>query len=205
VTRTRYRLACAALACGLAALGASAAPPAGLTEAQRRALAAGDVVVLDALPPQASASAHGGTALAILEAPPDAVWRVITDYRGHPRYYPRVTAAEVVSQDERRVLVRYTAAIGPFSFGFHMYKYPDAVRRRVEWQLATDHANTLFRENSGYWQVDEAERGSLVAYAIGVRTLLPAFLTRGAERDSLVDTINALRPLVETPPRPRAR
>jgi hypothetical protein len=185
------------VACGLAATGAPAALPAALSASQRHALAAGEVVVLDLLPPRASASAHGGTALAILRAPPEAVWRVLTDYPGHPRYYPRVVSAEVVRADERRVLVRYVARIGPFSFRFHMYKYPDTARRRIEWELASDHSNTLFRENSGYWQVDGAEGGSLVAYAIAVRTVLPAFLTRGAARDSLADTINALRPLVE--------
>ena len=153
--------------------------------------------MLEALPPRASAAARGGTALAIVRASPEKVWRVLIDYRGHPRYYPRVTSAEVVEADERHALVRYTVAIGPFSFNFHMNKYPDAARRRIDWQLAEDRANSLFRENSGYWRVEDVEGGSLVVYAVGVRTVLPGFLTRGAERDSLVDTINALRSLVE--------
>jgi len=45
--------------------------------------------------------------------------------------------------------------------------------------------------------VDPAEGGSLVTYAIAVRTILPGFVTLGAERDSLVDTIQRLRKLVE--------
>ena len=113
------------------------------------------------------------------------------------RYYPRVTGVEVLEIDERHALVRYEVGIGPFSFGFHMNKYPDPVRRRIEWQLADGRANSLFRENSGYWQLDEAAGGTLVTYAIAVRTILPAFATSGSERDSLVDTIKALRKLAE--------
>jgi len=155
------------------------------------------VIVLDALPPKAGKSAHGGTALGIVRASPDRVWRILIDYPGHTRYYPRVTGVEVLQADARHALVRYEVGIGPFSFAFHMDKYPDASRRRIEWKLADGRANSLFRENTGYWQLDAEPGGSLVTYAIAVRTILPAFATYGSERDSLVDTIRALRKLAE--------
>jgi hypothetical protein len=44
--------------------------------------------------------------------------------------------------------------------------------------------------------IDEAAGRTVVTYAVAVRTLLPAFATRGAERDSLVRTITAMRKLV---------
>jgi ribosome-associated toxin RatA of RatAB toxin-antitoxin module len=194
----RSRVALVVLAGGLLA-AASTAPPAGISEDVRRRLAAGEVVVTDALPPGASKTARGGTAVAIARASPEQVWRVIVDYGGHPRYYPRVTEAEVVESDERHVLVRYRVTVRPFSFDFYMDKYPDHRRRRVEWHLADGHSHGLFRENSGYWQVDATDDAdaSLVTYAIAVRTMLPAFVTGGAERDSLIDTVTALRKLVE--------
>jgi ribosome-associated toxin RatA of RatAB toxin-antitoxin module len=165
----------------------------------RRRLAAGEVVVSDALPPGASATARGGTAVGIVRASPEQVWRVIVDYPGHPRYYPRVTSTEVVERDDRHVIVRYVVTVFPFSFDFYMDKYPDARRRRVEWHLADGRAHGLFRENSGYWQVDAADDPgtSVVTYAIAVRTVLPAFVTGGAERASLIETVTALRKLVE--------
>ena len=166
-----------------------------------RRLAAGEVIVTDTLPPGASTTARGGTAVALLRASPEQVWRVIVDYRSHPRYYPHVTAADVVATDERHAIVRYRVAVGPFSFGFYMQKYPDPLRRRVEWRLADGRPHGLFRENSGYWQVDAADAGhaSLVTYAVGVRPMLPAFVTGGAETASLIETVTALRKLVETP------
>jgi ribosome-associated toxin RatA of RatAB toxin-antitoxin module len=181
---------------GLAAAAAGAASL-GLSADQQHRLAAGEVVVLDILPPGASKSAGGGTAVALVRAAPESVWSVLVDYRGHPRYYPRVVSAEVVEADAHHALVRYTVGVGPFSFGFHMIKYPDPVQRRIEWHLDSNHPNNFFRENTGYWQVDAAEGGSQVTYAIAVRTILPGFVTSGAERESLVDTIKKLRKLVE--------
>ncbi|HEX7784607.1 MAG TPA: SRPBCC family protein [Methylomirabilota bacterium] len=190
--RARATAVLATLALGL--LAATGGPSRG-ADADR--LAAGEVVVADTLPPGASPSAGGGTARGLVRASPEAVWAILVDYRGHPRYYPRVISAEPVEVDGQHALVRYEVGIGPFSFEFHMMKYPDPARRRVDWHLDPDRPNNFFRENRGYWQVDGAEGGSLVTYAIAVRTILPGFVTSGAERRSLVDTINKLRKVVE--------
>jgi len=190
-----FALLSALAACALATNVAAALPP--LTEDQRHRLAARDVIVLDTLPPAAGKSAQGGTALAIVRASPEDVWRVLTDYRGHPRFYPRVTAVDVLQADERHALVRYQVGIGPFSFAFYMDKYPDPQRRRIEWKLAEGRANSLFRENAGYWQIEEADGATVVTYAIAVRTLVPGFLTMGSERDSLAGTVTAMRNVVE--------
>ena len=190
-------LALVSVAFGLAPAALGGAAPPDLSADQRQRLSAGEVVVLDTLPAGASKSAGGGTAVGLVRAAPERVWPVLVDYRGHPRYYPRVVSAEVVEADSQHALVRYEVGVGPLSFGFHMVKYPDPVRRRIEWHLDASRPNNFFRENTGYWQVDPAEGGSLVTYAIAVRTILPGFVTLGAERDSLVDTIQRLRKLVE--------
>lgn len=194
--RARATLVLAATAFGLVAGSGATSLGAGADQPGR--LAAGEVVVLDTRPPGASESAEGGTAVGRVRAAPERVWAVLVDYRGHPRYYPRVISAEPVEVDARHALVRYEVGIGPFSFGFHMMKYPDPARRRIDWRLDPAHPNNFFRENTGYWQVDPAEDGgSLVTYAIAVRTILPGFITRGAERRSLVETIEKLRAVVE--------
>jgi ribosome-associated toxin RatA of RatAB toxin-antitoxin module len=197
----RVLLALALLAGGL--LAAAPASLRELSEDDRKRLKAGDVLVADTLPRGASESARGGTALGLVRASPEQVWHVLIDYPGHPRYYPRVVAAEVVGRSERGVLVRYEVGLGLFSFGFHMEKFPDERRRRIDWHLAEGYSHGLFRENSGYWQVDAADADSLVTYALAVRTLLPGFITRSAERESLTETVIALRKLVEAEARPR--
>jgi ribosome-associated toxin RatA of RatAB toxin-antitoxin module len=191
----RYQIPLILIAWGLL-LGAATPPTLGLSDEQRRRLSAGEVVVLDTLPPGASKEARGATGMATVRATTEQVWRVLTDYRGHVRYYPRVTGVDVLEADERHVLVRYEVGVGPLTFAFHMNKYPDPVRRRIEWQLAEGKPNSIFRENSGYWQVDEAREGTLVTYAFAFRTTLPAFATSGSERQSAFDTITSLRKVV---------
>ena len=95
--------------------------------------------------------------------------------------------------------VRYRVGVGRFSFRFYMVNYPDPRQRRVEWHLAEGRPHGLFRENSGYWQVNATDDGaaSLVTYAIAVRVMLPASVTARGERASLTETIVALRKLVE--------
>ena len=173
--------------------GAWATPPS-LSPDQRQRLDAGEIVLLDTLPPGASASAQGGTAVGAVCAPASVVWAILVDWRNHPAIYPRVTRAEVLHADASRVRVRYTLAVRPFSFDVDMDKYPDAARRRVEWRLAGEQPSRFFAESSGYWQVDETGPAStVVTYAGASRTLVPGFLTRGSHRDSLVSTVDALR------------
>ena len=178
--------------------GARATPPP-LSPDQRRHLDAGDVVLLDMLPPGASSSAQGGTAVAVVCAAPSVVWNVLVDYRNHPAIYPRVTRAEVVHANASRVRVRYTVSIGPFPVDVDMDKYPDAARRRVEWHLAEERPNRFFSESSGTWQVDEAGAASIVTYAVATRSLVPGFMTRASHRDSLVATVAAVRTQAKHP------
>ena len=48
--------------------------------------------------------------------------------------------------------------------------------------------------------MDARKDGSLVAYAMAVRTYLPGFLTAASQRDSLVETIIKLRGVVMKTP-----
>jgi ribosome-associated toxin RatA of RatAB toxin-antitoxin module len=199
------RLLGPALAAAVLLASPTPAAAVALSEDQQRQVAEGEVVVLDARPPGASPGAGGGTAVAVVPAPVERVWAVLTDYPGHPRYYPGVVAAEVLETTGLRVLVRYTVRVGLLTFRFHMRKTADPPRRRIEWQLAEERSNGLLRENSGYWLVEARPGGSLVTYAIAVRSYVPAFLTAGSERESLVDTVNGLRRVVAGSGPPGAR
>jgi len=155
-------------------------------------------VVIDRLPAGGDvARSAGGTAVAVVHAPQAAVWRVLVDYRHHSGLYPRVVAADVLESGEGRALVRYVVTVGPFSFGFHVNNYPQEALGHLAWRLARERRNDLFRDSWGYWQVDADPRGSIVTYAMAARTVLPTFLTRGAERDGLVETVRAVRARAE--------
>jgi hypothetical protein len=170
-----------------------------LTQDEQRRLDVGEIVTLDVLPPGGAAQpAQGGTVVSLVRARAEAVWQVLVDYPGHRGLYPRVVRAEVLQSDAARTLVRYVVGLGLFAFGFHVNNYADEASRRIVWRLAQDRPNDLFLDSWGYWQLDTESRGTLVTYAMAARTMLPAFLTRGAERDGLVQTIKAVRARAES-------
>jgi ribosome-associated toxin RatA of RatAB toxin-antitoxin module len=192
------RIATLCLALFIVAASPQPAKAVDLTDDQRRRLEGGEVVVVNVLPPGGSGKpSQGGTALALTRAPVEAVWQVVVDYRRHSGLYPRVVAADVLEADAEHSLVRYVLGIGPFAFGFHVDNFADEPRRRLEWRLASERRNDLFRESWGYWQIEPDPRGAMVTYAMAARTVLPAFLTRGAERDGLVETLKAVRQRAE--------
>jgi ribosome-associated toxin RatA of RatAB toxin-antitoxin module len=180
---------------------ADTAMVAGRTSEQDARLASGEVLVSPALPPGADVGALGGTVAALVHASPDAVWEVLVDYPHHSGLFPRVVGAQVLESAGRRTLVRYVIAVGPFSFGFHVNNYPDPGHRQLDWRLANDRRNDLFRASTGYWRLEPHPHGVVLTYAMAARTVLPAFVTRGAERDGLVETIKAVRERAEQRPR----
>jgi hypothetical protein len=193
----RYQRLLAALALIVAGQAAWAKPPS-LSPAEVRRLDRGEVLVLDVNPPGGSRRAgQGGTAIAATLAPPEVVWRVLVDYPRHAGLFPRVARADVLEAEPGRALVRYAVQVGPFAFRFHVQNHLDAARRRLSWHLDATRPNDLFRESWGYWQVERWGEGSLVTYAMAAETMLPAFLIRGAERDSLVQTVRAVRDRAE--------
>lgn len=190
---------CAPLVALLIVAGSPAlANPVGLSDGELRRLDHGEVVVLDIVPPGGSREpGQGGTAVTLVHASPQTVWQVLVDYPRHAELYPRVTSSEVLEAAADHTLVRYVVGVGPFSFGFHVNNYPDAARGRLVWRLDRDRRNGLFRDTWGYWQVDSRGAGALLTYAMAAHMLLPPFLTRGAERDSLVETVRAVRERAE--------
>ena len=170
----------------------------GLSSDQLQQLDRGEVVLLDVLPPGgAGKPGQGGTAITLVRASPDAVWRVLVDYRGHRGLYPRIVGAEVLEANHEHALVRYVLGVGPLSFGFHVNNHADAARRRLEWRLDQARPNDLFQDSWGYWQIEPRGRGVVLTHALAARTVLPAFLIRGAERESLVGILKAVRDRAE--------
>ncbi len=187
-----------ALAILIVAAWGTDANPLGLSRDHLRRLEVGEIVFFDVLPPGGTGRpAQGGTGIVLVHASPETIWRVLVDYPGHRGLYPRVVGAEVVEGNVEHALVRYVVGLGPLSFGFHVHNYPNATRRRIDWRLANERPNDLFRETWGYWQIEPRRDDVLLTYAMAARTVLPSFLTRSAERDGLVETLKAVRDRAE--------
>lgn len=169
-----------------------------LSPTEQRLLRQGAIVFRRDLPAGGRRDdAMGGTALALLHADPDSVWRVLVDFPSHAGLFPRVKESAVLERGADRTLVRYLVAVGPFTFRFFVNNYADPSAHLLRWQLDLGRDNHLFRDHWGFWKVEPWEGGVLVTYAMAGRTTLPAFLTRGAGQDGAVGTLQALKARVE--------
>lgn len=144
--------------------------------------------------------ALGGTALALLQSDPETVWRTLMDFPSHAGLFPQVKESRVIEHLADQTLVRYLVAVGPFTFRFFIKNYADPSVFVLRWELDHGRRNDLFRDHWGYWKVEPRSEGALVTYAMGGRTTLPAFLTRGAGQEGTVQTLRALKERVEHHP-----
>jgi hypothetical protein len=103
----------------------------------------------------------------------------------------------VVEETGSGTVVGCVVGIGPFSFGFHVTTQPEAARGRLAWRLARDRPTTCSRTAGDTVKWMPTPHGSIVIYAMAARTLLPAFLIRGAERNGLIATLYAVRARAE--------
>src|SRR5207244_11123310 len=85
---------CALIVALLIVAGSAAqANPVALSDKQRVRLEHGEIVVLDVLPPGGSVGrGQGGTAVTLVNAPTETVWRVLVDYPPPSRPPPPVPA-----------------------------------------------------------------------------------------------------------------
>ena len=169
-----------------------------LSSTDERLLRQGRILFKSEIPAGGAAGgAMGGTALALLQADPDTVWRALVDFPGHAGLFPRVKESAVLERGGDRTLVRYRVSVGPFAFRFHVNNYTDAAAHLLRWRLDRGRDNDLFHDQWGYWKVEPWDQGVLVTYAMGGRTTLPAFLMRGAGEQGAVETLKALKERVE--------
>jgi len=195
----RARILCCLLLIVLCFTPAIAPASPGLSQNDLTRLHRGEIVFKNQVPTvEGEPRGNGGTAVALLESDVETVWQILTDFEHYAGLFPRVKESGVVDQYGARALVRFHVAVGPFNFRFSVAHIVSWADRQIRWRLDQTQTNDLFRDTWGYWQL-EPLGGSrvLVTYAMGSQTTLPAFLTRGSERDSVVKTIAALKARVE--------
>jgi len=139
----------------------------------------------------------GGTALALLQADREAVWQTLVDFPGHAGLFPKIKESAVIEQQANLTLVSYRVAMGLLSFRFFIKNYVNAPAHTLRWELDQSRHNDLFLDHWGYWKVEPWGEGTLVTYAMGGHTTLPAFLTRGAGREGILLAVKALKERVE--------
>ena len=85
----------------------------------------------------------------VIDAPPDAVWRALTDYQHLSEYMPGVKDCRIVSRTGNRLLLYYKIGISIFSSSYTAELTEVDVARLQRWHAVAGD----FKINSGSWRL----------------------------------------------------
>jgi hypothetical protein len=185
----------------IAPKGFAQAEPLVLDAEQREGLAAGEVIVQPLAPTDGAGVATRG--IAVVQAPPTRVWPVVRDCGEFSQFMPRVKESAQLEREGGSSICR-TVMGTPFPFPDLFVEVrsveqtlPDGGFRR-HWTLLRGD----FERNQGAWTVlpwgDRSEQSLLVYESDAkAKTIVPDFIQRAAQRETLPGGMRAIRLRVE--------
>lgn len=178
---------------GMAGLLCALAAPAFADEAR---LAKGDILVSTRAVP--GSDMPEATVVAVIDAPPDRVWRIIDDCAAYKRTMPRIKASRLVERSGTRVVCEVTVEM-PFPFsnltsvseGLHTVGPPKWAR---SWHMLRGD----YHKNTGSWTLsafDAAGTRTRAVYKLHVepKVSIPNAILRKAQASTLPDVMERLR------------
>ena len=99
-----------------------------------------------------------------VDAPPEAVWAVLTNYEDAPRVYSKVSTCHVVQDDGAKKLVAFKVkAFKDLVTLDYTLNIQEHFPNSIEWSRNSG----AFKANEGYWHMDSLDAGKkcLVTYA----------------------------------------
>jgi len=126
-------LALASAAAVLSAAGGSLAGVA-LSDEEARVLASGGIVV-QPLPGSGEGSTVAGASFALVDAPPEKVWRSLVDVRSWPAVFPNTFEAEEVIRHRNASAVRMVLGNRLFRFQYYLTVTRDEQKRTLRYRL----------------------------------------------------------------------
>lgn len=156
-------------------------PPIALSEKEQARLAQGKPVFRQA--PDQDGDGGRGTAVFVVDAPPEVVWAVISDFGSYPRWIEdlketKVYGTTTLPDGKRRIDVYMKAGrLGVAVEYFVRHVFDDAARVGT-WTLDYGKESDL-EDSIGFWRVTPRDGGkSLVEYSVGVklRGWVPGFV-----------------------------
>lgn len=130
----------------------------------------------------------------VVEATPDAVMAVISDFPAYPEWSTSIREAEVLSvgSDGRAERVRFELAAGPIVDEYVLAYSWSVDDRGLEWRLES---SALQRSQRGSYRLEPVEGGTRVDYELEIEMAVPVIgsLRTRAERRILADALSELK------------
>lgn len=165
----------------------------GISSEDRARLNEGEVLVTPLSPEGGGVSAR---ALAVVEAPPDAVWPVVRDAEHFCEFMPRTKSSRIVSRSEEGQVVRLEISM-PFPLKNLVSEVLSVItetedRRGRRWSLVKG----TYERNDGEWVVASwGDNRTLLGYWLDAKPkiVIPDAVIRKAQTGSLPDVFEAVR------------
>lgn len=134
---------------------------------------------------------YGGSGYALIDAPPEVVWKALLDWDSYPNVYPKTVKVKEISRREGRSLVKMELGHEMLSVSYFVEVKVDKSRWQIDYRLVTDKPHDIDAAH-GYWRLFPQQGGrTLVAYVVavqvpmGVVNLIPESLERKINRNLL--------------------
>lgn len=102
---------------------------------------------------------------AVIDATPDDVWNVLTDYNHILSYHPNVKNFKILSEagDKKQVWFSVVSMCGLWKFEYVLSMHENKPLHRIEWQRESG----AFKVNEGSWVLEPVDEGArtLVTYS----------------------------------------
>ncbi len=143
-------------------------------------------------------------AVSTLDAPIDAVWRVITEVDRYPSTMPHVSASRLLKEEGPSVrhwyLVVDLPVVSHRDYAVRMETQQTPTRRRAQWTPsplapAPVEGKVRITQNEGFWELEPREGGKTqVTYYLWVDPAgrIPKFLANKGNRDAIPDLFRSV-------------
>ncbi len=145
------------------------------------------------------------TLQAVVDAPPEQVWRIVSDCGGYQKSMPRIAASKELSREGDTVICEVTADL-PFPLADLTAKTraEHAVVPGKKWSRTWTLEEGDYHENRGSWTLtpfDEDPARTLVQYRVQAKPKvpIPQSLARSFQTRALPDVVKRLREATARP------
>lgn len=127
----------------------------------------------------------------VIDAPPRAVWDVVTDYASYPRFFPEFKTAEIVDREGTAVIVDFTADYGK-TMSYTLRIEHDEPKLTTKWT----YVGGDLKDSKGGWRFEDAGGGKTKVYYdvdAQVGFLVPKFVLDKLTKASIPKMFENLR------------
>lgn len=136
---------------------------------------------------------HYQVATVMIDAKPEAVWNVLTDYEDTAHIFSNVKKLKVLkaSGSSKEIAFEVTSMGGLCKYDYVLNVQENEAEKRIEWSRNSG----AFRINEGFWQLTPFKDGTLVTYAkyIDGGPLMPQMFVNNELRKTMPSIMTNLK------------